>query len=123
MRNVNKLTARLRSRAGESIAEVLVSLLISSLALVMLAGMISAAARMVTRSREAFTGANGYVVMENKLASHTGTGEDMSMTLKTGENTRKFTDDDPDNLTVPCYSATIGGKTVIAYQKGTEHEE
>lgn len=42
---------KLRSRAGESISETLVALLISALALVMLAGAIGASSRIVTRSR------------------------------------------------------------------------
>lgn len=48
-----RVIQKLRSRAGESIGETLVALLISSLALVMLAGAISAAGNMVTRSRTA----------------------------------------------------------------------
>ena len=43
---------KLRSKAGESISETLVSLLIASLALVMLAGAVSSATGMITRSRE-----------------------------------------------------------------------
>lgn len=46
------IRGKLRSRAGESIAETLVALLISALALVMLAGVISASTRIVTSSRE-----------------------------------------------------------------------
>ena len=46
------MKAKLRGRAGESIAEVLVALLISAVALVMLASMISASTNMIQRSRE-----------------------------------------------------------------------
>ena len=42
--------AKLRSRAGESIAETLVALLISALALMMLAGAVSSGMRIVTNS-------------------------------------------------------------------------
>lgn len=48
-----RIAAKLRGRAGESIAETLVAVLISALALVMLAGAISAAANVITRSRTA----------------------------------------------------------------------
>lgn len=48
-----RITARLRSKAGESIAETLVALLISALALVMLAGAISSAARIIKESNVA----------------------------------------------------------------------
>ena len=47
-----KVNNKLSSNAGESIAETLVALLISALALVMLAGSIYAASNMVTKSRE-----------------------------------------------------------------------
>lgn len=44
---------KLRGRTGESIGETLVALLISALALVMLAGAIASATGIVTRSNEA----------------------------------------------------------------------
>ena len=47
-----KLTKKIKSRAGETIAEVLIALLISSLALVMLASMISATQSMVAKSEK-----------------------------------------------------------------------
>lgn len=48
-----KVKGKLRSRAGESIGETLISLLISALALVMLAGAVSSAADIVKRSKKA----------------------------------------------------------------------
>lgn len=47
-----RIAARLKGRAGESIAETLVALLISALALVMLAGAIGSAARIIHESNE-----------------------------------------------------------------------
>ena len=44
---------KLYSRAGESIGETLIALLISSLALLMLAGAVSSASRIVTRNKTA----------------------------------------------------------------------
>ena len=44
---------KLHSKAGESIGETLVALLISALALVILAGVIGAATRIITRSNAA----------------------------------------------------------------------
>ena len=44
---------KLRSTAGESIGETLVALLISALALVMLAGAVSSASNIITRSNDA----------------------------------------------------------------------
>lgn len=48
---IKKTKAKLRSKAGETIAEVLIALLISSLALVMLASMISATQSMIDKSK------------------------------------------------------------------------
>ena len=46
-----RIIKKVKSRAGETIAEVLVALLISSVALVMLAGMIASTTSMVTQSK------------------------------------------------------------------------
>lgn len=54
-----RIAAKLRGRAGESIAETLIALLISALALVMLAGAISSAANMITKSRNWVNNHNG----------------------------------------------------------------
>lgn len=48
----NNLIARLRSRAGESIAEVLVALLISVLGIALLVGMIGASTRIIDQSTD-----------------------------------------------------------------------
>ena len=50
---MKSMLSKLRSRAGESIGETLVALLISALALVMLAGAVSSAAGIVKQSNEA----------------------------------------------------------------------
>lgn len=75
---MNKLKARLRSRAGESIAETLLALLIASLAMMMLAGAISAAGGIVTRSRTAM---EEYYGEDAKLAAHSGTPNGGTVTI------------------------------------------
>ena len=50
---MKKMLKKLRSTAGESIGETLVALLISALALVMLAGAVSSASNIITRSNDA----------------------------------------------------------------------
>ena len=47
----NRIPKKMSSQAGETIGETLVALLISALALVMLAGAVSAAMRVVTNSK------------------------------------------------------------------------
>ena len=50
---MKKMLKKLRSTAGESIGETLIALLISALALVMLAGAVSSASNIITRSNDA----------------------------------------------------------------------
>jgi len=50
---MRRIKNRLRSCAGESIGETLIALLISALALLMLAGAVSSAGRIVTRNKAA----------------------------------------------------------------------
>lgn len=52
---MKKALAKLRGNAGESIGETLIALLISALALMMLAGAVSSAANIVSRNRAAIT--------------------------------------------------------------------
>lgn len=71
-----RLAEKIKSNLGESIAEVLVALLISSLALVMLATMIGASSRMTIRSRgmlESYYADNDALEKRAELSSLTGT--------------------------------------------------
>jgi len=58
-----RIRSKIKSCAGESIGETLIALLISALALMMLAGAVSSAAKIVTRNKTAmeeyYTGADG----------------------------------------------------------------
>lgn len=57
---IKNLKKKLGSQTGESLAETLIALLIASLALVMLAGAMTTASSILTRSREKLEGTNGY---------------------------------------------------------------
>ncbi len=61
-----KLRDKLRSGAGESLIETLVSMLVASAALLMLGGAITSATRMVTKSRDTL---ERYYANESILAS------------------------------------------------------
>lgn len=50
-----KLKRKLRSRSGETIAEVLIALLVSTIALVLLAGMLTSSTNIILRSTRAIT--------------------------------------------------------------------
>ena len=51
----NKILIKMRNQLGESIGETLIALLISSLALLMLAGPISTAGRIITTNRNSMS--------------------------------------------------------------------
>ena len=69
MRIKGKILRKLRDTRGESIAETLVALLISSLALMMLAGAISAATRVITLSKKKMA---EYYSKDTVVAEQTG---------------------------------------------------
>ena len=48
----NRLLSKLRSRAGETISETMISVLVAALATVMLAGAVSAASNNIAKSRD-----------------------------------------------------------------------
>jgi len=74
-----KIVNKLGSRSGESISETLVALLISALALVMLAGVIASSARIVTKSRDSmktyYNNCNQMVLMSAGAGSSGSTGK------------------------------------------------
>ena len=111
---------KLNSQDGESIGEVLVALLISSLALVMLASMITATTRIVTRSKK---WTNNYVSASNVLidqgSSNPGTGA-VSLKVKVDgvDTVIKLVDDA--NKSIPVYyytNSTISSTPVTVYRK------
>ena len=82
-----KLFAKLHSRAGETIAETLIALLIASLALVMLAGAIASAVNVITRSNETMA---EYYNQDNALAQR-ASAVSGSATVTVGTGTRSVT--------------------------------
>lgn len=73
---------KLRSNAGESISETLVALLISALAIVMLAGAIAASSRIVTSSRNKLnTYYNG-----NEVLVRLNMGSETDIAVNSGSN-------------------------------------
>lgn len=70
---------KLRSRAGETIGETLVALLISSLALLMLAGAVSAASRAVQQSK---TKIEEYYSADKKMAEQSSAGGALTVSLQ-----------------------------------------
>ncbi len=106
---------KLHSVVGETITEVLVALLISALALAMLASMIQAASNMITTSK---TKMDEYYKQNNVLGNQTGTGTDPK-TFTFSENSTA-TDIKSETYTVKLFeNKEIGGTVVISYKEAT----
>ncbi len=78
---MKKMIKKLKAQAGESIAEVLIALLISSVALVMLASMISSTQSMVSKSK---TKMSAYYQANNALETCSGTSASASVSMTGG---------------------------------------
>ncbi len=74
----SSLSKKLKGTAGESIAEVLIALLIAALALTMLASVISTAARTITRSKQQM---DAYYAANEWLSAHASSDTDASWTV------------------------------------------
>ena len=107
---IGRMKAKLLSPAGESIAETLIALLISALALLMLAGAVTTATRVVDLSRRHMA---KYYSEDAKLAEIKGSG---TATVTLTDNT----DDAPleDQMYAGLASAantTFGKNVVVRY--------
>ena len=113
MKSVQK---KLQSRAGESITETLIALLISSLALVMLAGAISTTWNLVDRSDNTLK-----AYYEANTALESGNGGDAwsgTVTIKTADNTAVRLVENTESLNVSgAVNGVLGGRPVAAYRK------
>ncbi|MBQ2641724.1 MAG: hypothetical protein IJG52_00195 [Lachnospiraceae bacterium] len=101
---------RLRSRAGETIAETLVALLISSIGLMMLASMITSSAQLITKSRSVL---KEYYAESNQLEEkgESGAGSFDVVLAFPGSDLQ------PETAAVTYYeNAAIGAKPVISYK-------
>lgn len=76
-RILTRMNEKLKNKSGESISEVLVALLISALAIVLLASMIAASTNMVMKSKAKF---KEYADAENAIVERNGS--DVSGTVQ-----------------------------------------
>lgn len=114
----DRVVKTIRSQAGESIAETLIALLVASLALVMLAGAISAGASVVEKGRDAI---KHYYNNTEYIMNHEGEHDED----KTGNGTDAITiKDTSDTGTVSdistsisyYYNKTFGKTPVVTYR-------
>ena len=124
---MKKMKSRLRSKKGESIAEVLVAVLLSAIGLTMLATMISATSKMVIRSRNL---TKEYVEQNNQLVEKADTS------TRTGSvQVRRVDSTSPDGTPIKLYgvptanedysipvkyyvNSRVGNVEVTSYKKG-----
>ena len=105
---MKRLFVKVKSKAGETISETLVALLISSLALVMLAGMINSTVNLVKTSK---TKMNAYYEASAALEIIPASDEKKStVTIESQSDSMKIEE--------PVYyqTNTTLGKTVAAYR-------
>ena len=114
---MGKKTTKLRGRAGETIAETLIALLISSLALLILAGAVSAGSRIILKAKKVVTdyyAANEVIELQSGTAGGklyaALTAEGNITVAKVSDGTMK------DPVTLDYYlNDTLGGVSVISY--------
>lgn len=103
----HRIARKLKSRAGESIAETLIGLLIASLALVMLAGAIATATRLVLTSKDKM---DGYYEADGNMATRsddTKNSSPIEITLTDGTVTQ--------TVPVEIYTNNVFANPVYAY--------
>ena len=112
-KTMRAMRAKLKSRAGESIAEVLVALLISSVAIVMLASMITTSARITNDSKKSYA---EYYDANNALTVQDAGGTAATAVLRDGSNA-VYLEGDSD-VSVSCFvnDKAPSGTPIISYK-------
>ena len=105
---MKKLYRKLKSSAGETISEVLIALLISSLGLVMLAGMITAASNAVTTSRK---------TLETYYKD--SASEEGSLIVMLQEDSSSGVSDAASSYTLRYVEKKLSGKDIVCYYDPT----
>ena len=110
----SSVIGKIKSQVGESIGEVLVALLISSIGLTLLAMMVSSSSRMVERSKSTV---HDYVLQSNVLEDQSGDGTSGTLSFSC-DSTAKITDGSDDSIKIEYYTnEVIGSQKVISYKK------
>ncbi|MBQ1411393.1 MAG: hypothetical protein IIY94_08975 [Oscillospiraceae bacterium] len=122
---LKKMKARLESQSGESIAEVLVAVMLSAIGLTMLALMISATTRMVIRSKNItsdYVGSNNQLVEKGDTTLN-GEVEVLFVDPISGVQHKRLTDESSEDYKIPVryyINDNIGNVSVTSYKKGSE---
>lgn len=106
---MKSMIEKLKKHAGETITEVLVALLISTIGLLMLATMITSSGNAISKSRD---------ILEKYYSTAAETDNTAQIIVK---NTKKT--DETYTFTVNTERKALGGKMVISYSGGTLNPE
>ena len=114
---VTLLAARkkISRRAGETLTETLVALLISAVAITMLASMIMTSRSLIDSSKKMF---DAYYEENNALSEYSGTATSGTATLSDGTNAVRLVNGS-DSVSVKVYTndKAPSNKPVISYEK------
>ena len=105
---MKSMIKKLKKHAGETISEVLIALLISTIGLLMLATMISSSGNSISKSR---------VLLEKYYSTEAETDKTAQITVKNTTANKTYT------YTANTERKALGGKTVISYSGGTLNPE
>lgn len=110
------MVKRLKDTKGESLSEVLISLLIAALAIVLLAGMINASTSMVTKSKERM---EQYVSGENEMVKQSGNAVGSGQVQFESNGAPIKLNDDPSdtNVEVDYYTNGASGRYEVRSYK------
>lgn len=110
---------KLKSRRGESLAEVLVAVLVAAIAITMFVGMVSAAIRVTKKNRDAL---DSYYKRNNLLVQYSdGGGAVAGVTSERGTVTlegalkKEGVPENVEGVSVTYYINTTGNQQVIVY--------
>lgn len=107
----SRIRAKLGSKSGESISETMVSVLISALALVMLAGAVSTASHVITESKDKLN--SYYEKNEEIITMQTGGIPGYEIEIKPEDGRFSWA-----KVPVTCYiNDTFSSDPVITYKK------
>lgn len=106
--NRDKTAGKLRSKAGETIAETLIALLIAALALVMLAGAVTAAKNIIQNNRTAF---NSYYAQNELLMKKGDSTEEDTISIGEKDSMTSISD-----VGVVTFTNNELGDSVTAYR-------
>lgn len=104
----------IKNSRGESIAEVLIALLISSLGILMLAGMITSSSKMIQNSQDTM---KKYYIENNKLDQRNSDTSTFRIVILNGVNSFTYKNVNYIENTAYQVRSKDGKSTIIAYYK------